>query len=67
LVKINEKVVSGLRVFESWVEFQMAYSGQPGISAAVIHDQEVVFERDKFGQVYRLKTGENYAEKIMSW
>jgi len=45
VVKINEKAASGLRVFESWVESQMAYSGQPGISAAVVHDQEVVWSR----------------------
>jgi CubicO group peptidase (beta-lactamase class C family) len=45
LAKINEKAASGLRVFESWVESQMAYSGQPGLSAAVIHDQEVVWSK----------------------
>lgn len=45
MVKINEKAASGLRVFESWVESQMAYSGQPGISAVVVHDQEVVWSR----------------------
>ncbi|MES0324552.1 MAG: serine hydrolase [Candidatus Bathyarchaeia archaeon] len=45
MAKINEKAASGLRVFESWVESQMAYRGQPGLSAAVIHDQEVVWSK----------------------
>ena len=45
MAKINEKAASGLRVFESWVESHMAYSGQPGISAAVIHDQEIVWSK----------------------
>jgi len=31
------------------------------------HGEEAVFERDEFGKVYRLVTGENYAEKIESW
>lgn len=43
--EINEKAASGLRVFESWVESQMAYRGQPGLSAAIVHDQEVVWSK----------------------
>ena len=31
------------------------------------HGEEAVFERDESGKVYRLMTGENYAEKIESW
>ena len=31
------------------------------------HGEEAVFERDESGKVYRLVTGENYAEKIESW
>jgi len=42
---LDEKVASGIRVFESWTQSQMAYSGQPGISVAVVKDQEVVWSR----------------------
>lgn len=45
LGKMNDKAASGLRVFESWVDSQMAYSGQPGLSAAFVHDQEVVWSK----------------------
>lgn len=45
MVELNEKAASGLRVFESWVDSQMAYSGQPGLSVAVIHDQDVVWSK----------------------
>ena len=31
------------------------------------HGEEAVFERDESGKVYRLMTGENYAEKIEFW
>ena len=40
---IDEKVASGIRVFESWTKSQMAYSGQPGLSVAVVKDQEVIW------------------------
>ena len=42
---LDEKIASGIRVFTSWAESQMAYSGQPGISVAVVKDQEVVWSR----------------------
>jgi CubicO group peptidase (beta-lactamase class C family) len=42
---LDEKVASGIRVFESWTMSQMAYSGQPGISVAVVKDQEIVWSR----------------------
>ena len=45
LGKLNDKAASGLRVFESWVDSQMAYSGQPGLSVAIVHDQEVVWSK----------------------
>ncbi len=43
MVELNEKAASGRRVFESWIDSQMAYSGQPGLSVAVVHDQDVVW------------------------
>ncbi len=42
---LDDKVASGIRVFESWTQSQMAYSGQPGISVAVVKDQEIVWSR----------------------
>ena len=39
--ELDEKVASGIRLFESWTESRMAYSGQPGLSATIIHDQEI--------------------------
>jgi D-alanyl-D-alanine carboxypeptidase len=42
---LNDKVASGIRVFETWTESQMAYSGQPGLSVAVVKDQEIVWSR----------------------
>jgi len=42
---MNEKTASGIRVFEAWTESQMAYSGQPGLSIAVVKDQEIIWSR----------------------
>jgi len=42
---LDDKVASGIKVFESWTTSQMAYSGQPGLSVAVVKDQEVVWSR----------------------
>jgi CubicO group peptidase (beta-lactamase class C family) len=44
-MSLDDKVASGIRVFESWTTSQMAYRGQPGISVAVVKDQEVVWSR----------------------
>jgi hypothetical protein len=38
---LDDKVASGIGVFKSWTTSQMAYSGLPGLSVAVVHDQEV--------------------------
>jgi CubicO group peptidase (beta-lactamase class C family) len=37
-------VAQALRLVETWVEAQRMYEGIPGISAALVHDQEVVWE-----------------------
>ena len=42
---LDEKVASGIRFFESWIKSQMAYSGQPGLSVAVVKDQEVIWSK----------------------
>ena len=31
----DEKVASGIRLFQSWTESKMAYSDQPGLSATI--------------------------------
>jgi len=39
----HEEVRSGIDLFSSWIESQMAYRGLPGLSFAIVHDQEVVW------------------------
>ncbi len=41
----NLKITSGIKLFSSWTESQMAYNGQPGLSVAVVYDQEVLWAR----------------------
>jgi D-alanyl-D-alanine carboxypeptidase len=36
---------SGVDMFTAWIEAQMAYRGQPGLSIAVISDQKLVWSR----------------------
>lgn len=37
------EVQSGIELFCAWVDAQMAYSGQPGLSVGVVHDGELVW------------------------
>jgi CubicO group peptidase (beta-lactamase class C family) len=39
----NERVKEAVTVMETWLEAQMAYEQVPSISAAVVHDQELVW------------------------
>src|SRR5437868_8175997 len=41
----HHDVRSGLELLSSWIEGQMAYKGLPGLSFAVVHDQELVWAR----------------------
>jgi D-alanyl-D-alanine carboxypeptidase len=41
----HEEVRSGIKLLSSWIEGQMAYKGLPGVSFAVVHDQELVWAR----------------------
>ena len=34
-----------LRLFEAWIESQMAYRGQPGLSIGIVKDQDLVWAR----------------------
>jgi CubicO group peptidase (beta-lactamase class C family) len=41
----NPEVAAGIRLFEAWMNEQMAYRGLPGIAAGVVYDQELVWAR----------------------
>lgn len=41
----NPEVASGIRLLEVWIESQMAYRGQPGLSIGIVHDQELVWAK----------------------
>ena len=38
-------VASNLKLLSVWVESQMAYRGQPGLSIGIVHEQELVWAR----------------------
>lgn len=42
-VRDDPDVRAALDLFEAWTEAQVAYAGWPGLSAAIVHDQEVVW------------------------
>ena len=39
----NDEIISNVNLFSAWIESQMAYNNQPGLSIAVVHDQEIVW------------------------
>src|SRR5581483_12498561 len=41
----HHEVRSGLDLLSAWIEGQMAYKGLPGVSIAVVHDQDLVWAR----------------------
>ena len=41
----NPDVSAGIRVFEAWMDEQIAYRGLPGVAVGVVHDQELVWAR----------------------
>ena len=41
----HHEVRSGIDLLSSWLESQMAYKGLPGVSFAIVHDQDVVWAR----------------------
>jgi len=41
----HPEVASAIRLYESWIEAQMAYRGQPGLSIGIIHDQDLIWAR----------------------
>src|SRR5262249_7480771 len=52
----HAEVASNIDLLSAWIEAQMAYNGQPGISIGVVYDQELVWARG-FGYA-------NVAQKI---
>jgi CubicO group peptidase (beta-lactamase class C family) len=44
-VSDNPAVRSAIELYAAWIESQLAYSGLPALSAAIVHDQELVWAR----------------------
>lgn len=44
-VLARTEVASQIELFSAWIEAQMAYAGQPGLSIGLVHDQELVWAR----------------------
>ncbi len=63
MTTLSEKATSSIRLLESWTESQMAYSGQPGLSIAIVKDQEVAWSRG-FGYADTEKEAEATPETI---
>ena len=41
----HPEVRAALDLFTAWTESQMAYAGQPGVSAGIVHEQELIWAR----------------------
>lgn len=41
----SDEVASATRLLEAWIESQMAYRGLPGLSLAIVHDQDVIYAK----------------------
>jgi CubicO group peptidase (beta-lactamase class C family) len=39
----DQKVESSISLLSAWIESQMAYRGQPGLSIGIVHDEELVW------------------------
>ncbi len=39
------EVASSLRLLEAWIESNIAYRGVPGLSIAIVHDQDIVWSK----------------------
>jgi CubicO group peptidase (beta-lactamase class C family) len=42
-VNSHPKLASSIDFFSAWVESQMSYKGQPGISVGIVYDQELIW------------------------
>jgi len=64
----HPQVASAIELFSAWVEAQMAYRGQPGLSVGLVYDQELVWARG-FGHADReagVKAGPDTIYRIAS-
>ena len=50
----NPEVASNIRLLEAWIESQMAYKDLPGMSIAIVYDQELIWAKG-FGNADRDK------------
>jgi CubicO group peptidase (beta-lactamase class C family) len=41
----HPEVAGAIKLLEAWIESQMAYRGQPGISVGVVYDQKLIWAR----------------------
>jgi CubicO group peptidase (beta-lactamase class C family) len=41
----HEEVASAIRLLEAWIESQVAYRGLPGMSVAIVHDQDIIWAK----------------------
>jgi len=41
----HPRVKSNIALLEAWIESQMAYKGLPGLCVAIVHDQDVIYQR----------------------
>ncbi len=44
-VRNDPRVISALELLEVWIDAQLAYDHLPGISAAIVHDQDLLWSR----------------------
>jgi len=44
-IRNDPRVTSALELLEVWIDAQLAYGHMPGISAAIVHDQELLWSR----------------------
>lgn len=41
----REEIASAIRLLEAWIDSQLAYRQLPGLSIAIVHDQEVIWAK----------------------
>ena len=44
-IRNDPRVISALELLEVWIDAQLAYEQLPGISVAIVHDQDLLWSR----------------------
>ncbi len=44
-IRTDPRVISAIELLEVWIDAQVAYEQLPGVSAAIVHDQDLVWSR----------------------